>query len=88
MESDEQATARLNAFLYGSDHWRKRGEQMQVFAKEMKDPVARSTMLRIAADYERLAKRAEERASGKARATGDAPPAVSPPAKLNAGKDE
>jgi len=34
---------------------------MRVAAEEMRDPETRATALRIAADYDRLAERAEER---------------------------
>jgi hypothetical protein len=45
------------------DHWRKRAEEMRMLANEIKDTLSKETMLRIADDYERLAKRAKERAN-------------------------
>jgi hypothetical protein len=38
---------------------------MRDLAAEVKDPLFKQTMLRIAEDYERLATRAEERARGE-----------------------
>jgi hypothetical protein len=42
-------------------HWRDRAAEMRVLSDEMKDPKARSMMLRLANDYEKLADRAEDR---------------------------
>jgi hypothetical protein len=42
-------------------HWRQRAEEARVHAEQMKDPVAKRMMLQIVEDYEKLAKRAEER---------------------------
>ena len=41
---------------------RKRAEEARHIAEQMKDMPSKDAMLRIAKDYERLAKRAEERA--------------------------
>jgi hypothetical protein len=47
------------------EHWRKRAEDMRTLANEIKDPLSKQTMLKIAEDYDRLAKRAEARARGE-----------------------
>jgi hypothetical protein len=44
------------------EHSRKRAAKMRTLADDMKDEKFKQTTLRIANDYERLAKRAEERA--------------------------
>jgi len=42
-------------------HWRERAEEARVHAEQLADPESKKAMLRIAEDYEKLAKRAEER---------------------------
>jgi hypothetical protein len=44
-------------------HWRMRADEMLTIAEETCDPTARTMMLRIAADYERLAKYADDSAA-------------------------
>lgn len=45
----------------GADHWRERAKEARRLADQMADEEARSTMLKIAADYEKLAMRAAHR---------------------------
>ena len=48
-------------FIHDPEHWRQRAEEARAVADQIADPEARQMMLKIADDYERLAKRAEER---------------------------
>jgi len=48
------------------DYWRSRAEEARAVAVQMKDAHTKAVMLGIAQDYEKLAKRAEQR-------TGDTP---------------
>jgi hypothetical protein len=43
-------------------YWRKRAEEARAVAVQMMDPHTKAVMLGIAQDYEKLAKRAEQRA--------------------------
>ena len=44
-------------------HWRDRAAEMRVLSDEIKDPQAQRMMLKLANDYDKLADRAEDRAS-------------------------
>jgi hypothetical protein len=44
-------------------YWRERAAEVVISAGALKDPEAKSLLLRIAQEYERLAARAEERAA-------------------------
>ena len=46
-------------------HWLGRAKEVRALAEQIDDPEAKRTMLKNADDYERLAKRAEERAVGR-----------------------
>jgi hypothetical protein len=51
------------SFINDPEHWRKRAKETRAIADKMNDPRAREKMLKIADDYDRLGKQAEERAN-------------------------
>jgi hypothetical protein len=54
----------LASFINDPEHWCHRAEEMRTLSEDMRDPVAEAMMERIAEDYERLARRAEDRLKG------------------------
>jgi hypothetical protein len=54
-------------------HWEGRAAEARALAQTMSDMESRSAMLRIAADYDQIAKRAAERIRGSAVHKGEEP---------------
>jgi hypothetical protein len=50
------------SFINDPEHWRNRAEEARTLADQMSDAASKQTMLRIAADYDKLAERAVLRA--------------------------
>ena len=50
-------------------HWHGRAEECRVLAEQMNDDLAKQTMLRIGADYDRLAVRAAIRIADHSKAS-------------------
>jgi hypothetical protein len=46
----------------GAAHWRKRAEEARMAAAQMSDDDAKQSLLTIAAEYDKLVERAQERA--------------------------
>jgi hypothetical protein len=53
-----------SSYINDPKHWRERAEEARALAGQMTDPEAKATMLGIAEDYEKMAKRAQDRATG------------------------
>ena len=52
------------SYINDPKHWRERAAEMRALAEDIKDAEAKATMLRLAADYDKLAARAVARADG------------------------
>jgi hypothetical protein len=52
-------------YINDLDHWAQRAVEMRALADDVKDSEAKAMMVRIAADYERLAERALMKAGGQ-----------------------
>jgi cytochrome c553 len=56
----------LSSHLNDPEHWRDRSKEARAMAEGMADSVSKQKMLDVAANYEHLAQRAEDRRTGKA----------------------
>jgi hypothetical protein len=52
------------SILDDPEHWRQRAKEARSVAEQLTDPTSKAAMLRIAADYERIAEQAQVRAVG------------------------
>jgi hypothetical protein len=59
----------MHESLYDPEPWRKRADELRAAAEGMRDPVARHSLLRLANDYDLLAKRSQARRDGRAKVT-------------------
>ena len=50
----------LDSLLKDAEHWRARAEQARSLVRHIKDREASAILLRVAAEYERLAEHAEK----------------------------
>jgi hypothetical protein len=55
----------VSHFINEQQHWRNRAEEARILANQTNDSESKEAMLRIAKDYEHLAKRADKRALGR-----------------------
>ncbi len=56
-----------SSHLNDPEHWRDRSKEARAIAEGMADSVSKQKMLDVAANYEHLAQRAEDRRTGKAQ---------------------
>jgi hypothetical protein len=68
----------LSSLFFYPCHWLHRAEEMRALADDMKDDTAKKSLLRLAEEYEKLAKRAEVRSTGTQLQASDqrAPPLI------------
>ena len=52
------------SYINDPDHWRQRAAEVRALAADVNEEEARTVMLRRAADYDKLAARAAQRADG------------------------
>lgn len=57
----------MSSLINNPAHWQSRAEETRLLASQLIDPEARATILTIADEYERLARRALERLQAENR---------------------
>jgi outer membrane lipopolysaccharide assembly protein LptE/RlpB len=52
------------SYINDPNHWQARAAEMRALAAEMKEADSKEIMMRLASDYDKLARRAAQRANG------------------------
>jgi hypothetical protein len=53
----------MNSLMHDPDHWRRRADECRCVASQMTDVESKNAMLEIAAECDKLARKAEDRAA-------------------------